>query len=489
MNINSTHDYILLMRRALESQILPEVCSEDGRSAAQIVLAILAELEKREGPTKPLLSGLITSGKTLIEEMSNFVNARDIDDLSGLPGGSSVGDLISAHSKINDLIARLASRLEELDGDERADALLRRAAEWEASYYLENSKVPLVFSNDSGPAEPPQLTEQHVLGVLSEAKELGADLAMKDFRPLPGGFGKQTYRALVVDGAGRETDLIIRKMDPNPIVCQGGCDLASEYGLLNSLAKTGFPAPQPFLFRAGYRDVKESFYVTRRVAGVAAGTYLEGSGSSVSASFYEDLARWLGTLHSYKLSTFADHIRDYSNPALLSGTASDAYRYAIEGWKEYLRSSPHLASPLLTWMISWLSNNIPYSDLPPVLVHGDYNVHNVLVDQGRLSIVLDWECAEYGFPEQDLAWLKPNLEKVYDWDRFLDIYVAAGGKKEIDSKAMAFSLVYASLRTNIAGNRATQNLQSGRNRDIRYAMVELGFTGSFMNSALEAGRV
>ncbi len=49
---------------------------------------------------------------------------------------------------------------------------------------------------------------------------------------------------------------------------------------------------------------------------------------------------------------------------------------------------------------------------------------------------------------------------------------------------MAFGFVYSALRTNLAGNRGTSNMQSGRNQDLRYTMVELGFTRSFMDMAL-----
>ncbi|MNO00831.1 hypothetical protein D3C81_2208010 [compost metagenome] len=49
---------------------------------------------------------------------------------------------------------------------------------------------------------------------------------------------------------------------------------------------------------------------------------------------------------------------------------------------------------------------------------------------------------------------------------------------------MGFGFVYSALRTNLAGNRGTSNMQTGRNQDLRYSMVELGFTRSFMSMAL-----
>jgi aminoglycoside phosphotransferase (APT) family kinase protein len=40
---------------------------------------------------------------------------------------------------------------------------------------------------------------------------------------------------------------------------------------------------------------------------------------------------------------------------------------------------------------------------PPVLVHGDYHLSNMLFDQGRVSAVVDWEIAQLGQPLLDVC--------------------------------------------------------------------------------------
>jgi tRNA A-37 threonylcarbamoyl transferase component Bud32 len=39
-----------------------------------------------------------------------------------------------------------------------------------------------------------------------------------------------------------------------------------------------------------------------------------------------------------------------------------------------------------------------------VIVHGDFGPQNVLIDQGRISALVDWEFAHLGEPITDLAW-------------------------------------------------------------------------------------
>ena len=40
----------------------------------------------------------------------------------------------------------------------------------------------------------------------------------------------------------------------------------------------------------------------------------------------------------------------------------------------------------------------------PVLVHGDFGPQNVLIDDGRITALVDWEFAHIGQPVEDLAW-------------------------------------------------------------------------------------
>ncbi len=58
--------------------------------------------------------------------------------------------------------------------------------------------------------------------------------------------------------------------------------------------------------------------------------------------------------------------------------------------------------PILALALRWLESNLPPA-VPPRLVHGDFRLGNLLVEQGRLSGVLDWELAHLGDPHEDLA--------------------------------------------------------------------------------------
>lgn len=60
--------------------------------------------------------------------------------------------------------------------------------------------------------------------------------------------------------------------------------------------------------------------------------------------------------------------------------------------------------PAIRYGLRWLADNLP-SDVPATIVHGDLRNGNIVVDDGGLVAVLDWEVAQRSDPMQDLAWL------------------------------------------------------------------------------------
>ena len=90
-------------------------------------------------------------------------------------------------------------------------------------------------------------------------------------------------------------------------------------------------------------------------------------------------------------------------------------------------------------------------------MHGDYRPANILVVDGQLSAVLDWEFAHVGDPAEDLGWYLTShythehlIEGNWSADDFIAVYVQALGAK-VDRQAIRFWAVFrlyklASLR-------------------------------------------
>jgi aminoglycoside phosphotransferase (APT) family kinase protein len=55
------------------------------------------------------------------------------------------------------------------------------------------------------------------------------------------------------------------------------------------------------------------------------------------------------------------------------------------------------------WAFRWLAAHRP-TPVPPRLVHGDFRMGNLVVDESGLAAVLDWELVHLGDVSEDLAW-------------------------------------------------------------------------------------
>ncbi len=503
MKINSSDQYLKLAIRALETIVIPDLKSKSSAGIAEIICAVLLELRKREGPAPASLLTCIEEGDVLaglLEEClgdERHASSRDtpapgaaagpVPRDQAAPGFSA---MIEGHALLTERLAALADRVARTrQADAEIDAggqLLRRAAEWEMSFYERQAALALSPSRPVVAEGRHPLSREFLEQFLNDQRHRGASrVTVTAFEPLLGGYGKQTYLCRTVDEAGAAAELVVRKTDPLDHMKFGFSAIEQEFHLLRSLSKTDFPSPRPDHLGSHLHGVDGSFFTMPRIPGRVAGTFLGGVSEGHSQAMYLQLAELMAKLHRLPIDTFADYIHAHGDPAVLTANVGDCYRLNLQAWRRYIDENDFLPSPYLHWLFDWLDHHVPRDTRKPVLVHGDFNVHNILSSDGAVTGVLDWECAGFGAPEQDLAYVRPHIAKHIDWDTFVSRYHACGGPS-LNQEAMQFCLAYSAIRVNLGGNRLTYNLQHGTNWDIRYAMVELGFSQAFMQMGLSA---
>ena len=86
-------------------------------------------------------------------------------------------------------------------------------------------------------------------------------------------------------------------------------------------------------------------------------------------------------------------------------------------------------SEMLKPALKWMKENEP-SDRQNVLCHGDFHPGNILVDDVKVSGVLDWSASRIGEPERDVASTFCNLTIYgpmaipdFDWDGYAENYI------------------------------------------------------------------
>jgi hypothetical protein len=109
--------------------------------------------------------------------------------------------------------------------------------------------------------------------------------------------------------------------------------------------------------------------------------------------------------------------------------------------------------PIIALAIRWCEENVP-TPVPPVLVHGDLRMGNILVGPDGLTGVLDWELAHWGDAHEDIAY---GCMAVWRFGHFdcpafgcagLDDYFAAYERHsgiKVDLARFRFWLVYRTL--------------------------------------------
>jgi aminoglycoside phosphotransferase (APT) family kinase protein len=88
--------------------------------------------------------------------------------------------------------------------------------------------------------------------------------------------------------------------------------------------------------------------------------------------------------------------------------------------------SPAIVKSLVD-MVAYEAANPEDNGEPPCLVHGDFNPTNILVHDGRVVAVLDWEFSHSGTPYMDIGNLMRNTDPKYH--SLIESGLRAGGTK------------------------------------------------------------
>ncbi|KAH0829761.1 hypothetical protein FOPE_10156 [Fonsecaea pedrosoi] len=470
----------------LNKVILPEVTSDEAKTYIGSLQAILTDLFRRQSSQIGFLQDALLQGETLLADILTTLEPSSRRNPPVPRLDRNFDDLAARHGELTNELFTLAERLVgEKNNDPNSSMLLRRAAKWEHDYYGGISTLPVDLPHI-------RLPEENSGGPLSEAFLRRLLIGKRgitrlgSLKRLTGGGGKQTYSCVVTYNDDSTETMVVRKEDAVPLIKRGAFRPHQEFALLQCLNCTDFPAPRVYEASEpvpGPDGIDGAICVMSLMPGTCPGTLLNSANRSFDESFLLQLASLHAKLHAIPLETFQPYIDKYEDSKVLTQTVTQRYRSALEHWWVYYTSVEHLESPYLVWLFDWMMKHVPDDERRPVVTHGDFNVHNLLEQDGQITAVLDWETADFGAPEQDLAYIQPLVSKHMPWDKFIAAYGAAGGR-EINPKHFAFCQAYSILRTTLAFNRTTLSIQKGWSNDLRFFLGELGYNALFMEMGL-----
>lgn len=135
--------------------------------------------------------------------------------------------------------------------------------------------------------------------------------------------------------------------------------------------------------------------------------------------------------------------------------------------------------PILALGLKWLEDNCP-APVEPVLNHGDFRLGNLLVEEGRLTGVLDWELAHFGDWHEDVAFGCMPVWRFGAYERpalglgsledYLAAYEAAGGRP-VDPARFRFWTIYRMVWWALGCLRNAQMWRSGDDRMLERVVI------------------
>jgi aminoglycoside phosphotransferase (APT) family kinase protein len=232
----------------------------------------------------------------------------------------------------------------------------------------------------------------------------GVNIAVHDdqiqWSLLAGGRSNLTY---LVNTPGQA--LVLRR-PPVGVFDPRAHDVGREFQMLKALYPLGVPVPEPVGYCEDTSKIGVPFYVMVKVDGRIVSTVPDA----------QDL------IDGKQLHALADRIID----GLVNLHNTDPVKAGLEGtgkpqgfaarqvkrWTQAWAAETGRPIPALDEaarrLLAGLTAQLPLDANPPTIVHGDYNIGNLLISKSgppKLMAILDWEMSALGHPMMDLGLL------------------------------------------------------------------------------------
>ncbi|MDV3135259.1 phosphotransferase family protein [Mycobacterium sp. 29Ha] len=287
--------------------------------------------------------------------------------------------------------------------------------------------------------------------------ELGDGVVVENLRALTGGASRTTWAFDAVTDERRP--LILRTGPPDDV----HASMELEAAVQKRAAKAGAPVPQIVTADNSPAALGNPYLICNAIAG-----------ETIVRRIYRTLddAGRDRLLHQCAQALAAVHRADTDVPGL------DGFDDLAE-WRDRLDEMKDTTATF-EWAFRWLAANRP-APTRQVLVHGDFRMGNLIVDENGLAAVLDWELVHTGEVYEDLAWFCIRAWRfgapedmgaggLGSVESFLSAYEAAAGT-ELDRDVFRWWLTVATLRWGVICRFQAERHLSGLNRSVELAAI------------------
>jgi len=265
------------------------------------------------------------------------------------------------------------------------------------------------------------------------------------------------------------------RRDPGNALLRHLSDLGDQFRVLQCLEATTLPTPKPFWYEADPAVLGAPFIVMEKVPGSCPNPW-----GREGRHYYQAAADRGALPDSFTDALTTLHTLDWKAAGLefLGVPTAGSTEFAlgeVRKWRALIDASGHAPEPVLTDLICWLESNAPKTERL-TLVHGAYRTGNLLIEDDRISAVLDWELQVIGDPMYDVAYVLSDLNRegsdllsnLVPREAFYRRYEAATGF-EIDEQACGYYALLYAMRSAAFWMSASGLYAEGRSNDVRLA--------------------
>ena len=268
-------------------------------------------------------------------------------------------------------------------------------------------------SSESGSARNIRAFEkQDMVNFIQDQFPKETEVMIKNTSFIAGGYSKYTADINLSKTKSLPQNIILRG-DANGGF--GGMSVVDEYNLLSSLYQNEVCVPEPFAVDKNDSVFGSPFILMEKLPGTCIG-HMFDIPPIKSESLVIDIAKKLSRIHLIPLKHLNKNL-DGAN-CLSSEKAISWISSSENSWLEL-----DLPSQVFSTAFEWLRRNAKiYDNGPRSLVHGDYGINNLLIEDEHVSGILDWEHAHIGNTSYDLGYFHPMADALASWSIFLDAY-------------------------------------------------------------------
>ena len=189
---------------------------------------------------------------------------------------------------------------------------------------------------------------------------------------------------------------VLRKQPPGQLLPSAHA-VDREYRVMDALWETDVPVPKMYALCEDPSIIGTKFYLMEMVEGrLFTTTTLPLLSNTDRRAVYLDMVKVLASLHMVRPSDV--DLQSF-------GRSGNYIARQVSRWTKQYQASETETIEAMNSLIEWLPDHLP-DESETVIVHGDYRLGNVLLDEVKPKVVavLDWELSTLGDGMADLGY-------------------------------------------------------------------------------------